>query len=328
MNTRFLRIASILLFVCLPAAQAGEIVFNTDFPDPSVIRAADGWYYAYATQGDPGAPFAGEFHNIQLARSLDLKNWIRLPDALPVKPSWAATTQNFWAPHIHFHGGLYYLYFSAQHGQKRFGPANLGPRGRYQKGSMCIGVALARTPQGPFRDSGRPLQCANGFEAIDPMLFEHPQSGRPILVWGSGFGPIWAQELAEDRLQFKPGSRPVALLRPFPGPYTGLLEGAWMVYEHGYYFLFVSGDSCCEPPHYAVMVARSRSPAGPFELRNEPLIEADSRTLAPGHNSLIRDGLGRGWTLYHGIDRAAAPKGRVMFRSRLDFTGGWPRLLK
>ena len=40
-------------------------VFDADFPDPTVIRAADGLYYAYATQTNRG----GRDVNIQVARS-------------------------------------------------------------------------------------------------------------------------------------------------------------------------------------------------------------------------------------------------------------------
>lgn len=38
-----------LLFA--PNATQHELVFDHDFPDPSLILAEDGWYYAYATQG-------------------------------------------------------------------------------------------------------------------------------------------------------------------------------------------------------------------------------------------------------------------------------------
>ena len=67
-------------------------VFDIDFPDPTVIRASDGYYYAYATQAIVG----GRTLNIQVARSRDLVKWEHLGDALPVKPAWADKTQKFW----------------------------------------------------------------------------------------------------------------------------------------------------------------------------------------------------------------------------------------
>jgi len=55
-------------------------IFDFDFPDPTVIRAADGYFYAYATQ----TFINGSWVNIQAARSVDLETWERFPDALPI----------------------------------------------------------------------------------------------------------------------------------------------------------------------------------------------------------------------------------------------------
>src|SRR4051812_41879754 len=148
-------------------------VIDSDFPDPSVLRAPDGFYYVYATQGEAG----GRMLNIQLARSRDLVHWTRLGDALPVKPAWASGTQDFWAPHAVRHGDTYFLYYSAKP------DAALKDASR----GLCLAVATARSPQGPFTDKGEPLQCGTGFVDIDPMAFDDPATGRRLLYWGSGF---------------------------------------------------------------------------------------------------------------------------------------------
>src|SRR4051794_13465954 len=57
-------------------------VLDADFPDPAVIQASDGYYYAYATQ----TLLNGRWINIQVARSADLIHWDHLGDALPEKP--------------------------------------------------------------------------------------------------------------------------------------------------------------------------------------------------------------------------------------------------
>src|SRR3982751_3161639 len=85
-------------------------VLDADFPDPTVIRAPDGFYYGYATQSVHG----GHWVNIQLARSPDLVHWQYVGDALPAKPGWASTTQDFWAPHVLRDGARYLMYFSAK----------------------------------------------------------------------------------------------------------------------------------------------------------------------------------------------------------------------
>src|ERR1044071_7597317 len=57
-------------------------VLDSDFPDPAVILAPDGYYYAYATQ----TLRDDRWINIQVARSSDLIHWEQLGDALTQKP--------------------------------------------------------------------------------------------------------------------------------------------------------------------------------------------------------------------------------------------------
>ena len=307
-------------------------VLDADFPDPTVIRAGDGTWYAYATQGERD----GRTLNVQVARSRDLVTWERLGDAMPAKPEWADSTQDFWAPHVAEHDGRWYLYYSAKP------DAALADSTR----GLCLAVATASRPEGPFADSGRPLQCGPGFVNIDPMSFDDPATGRRLLYWGSGFGPIKVQELAPDRVSFAAGSRPVELIHVVrtedSTEYQRLVEGAWVVYDEPWYYLFYSGDNCCGPrAHYAAMVARSRSATGPFETLqaatgapSSVVVERTDRWTAPGHNSLVQDARGDWWIVYHAVDarRPRTKAGddvntrRVMLLDRLEFRDGWPRL--
>ncbi|HWT14110.1 MAG TPA: glycoside hydrolase family 43 protein [Allosphingosinicella sp.] len=316
-----------------PAETYANPVLDSDFPDPAVLRASDGAYYVYATQGG-GAE--GAMLNVQVARSSDLIAWEVLGDALPVKPGWASRTQDFWAPHVLEAGGVYYLYYSAKP-DSALTDASQG---------LCLAVATADRPEGPFTDIGRPLQCGPGFVNIDPMAYDDPASGRRLLYWGSGFGPIKVRELAPDRISFAPGSEAVDLVHPVPSEdpadYRRLIEGAWLIRRGDYHYLFYSGDNCCGPnAHYATMVARSRSPTGPFETRRGPggapvelVLERRGTWVAPGHNSVIADGCGRDWILYHAVDsrRPRSRPGdeintrRVMLLDRLVWSDGWPRV--
>jgi arabinan endo-1,5-alpha-L-arabinosidase len=305
-------------------------VINADFPDPTVIRAPDGLYYAYATQTQRD----GRWINIQLASSADLVHWRYLGEALPLKPSWASRTQDFWAPHVSRAGERYVLYFSAKP-DTTLSDKNAG---------MCIGVATSQSPAGPYVDIGRPLLCGPGFVDIDPMEFEDPATGKHLLYWGSGFEPIKVQELSADLMSFASGSSPKALVAPNgeKGSFPVLVEGSWVLRHGGWYYLFFSGDNCCGPKaNYAVMVARSRSATGPFETfehaTGKPhsiILEKSSRWIAPGHNSVITDRAGNDWIVYHAVDvRRPREKPtddlntrRVMLIDRIRWRNGWPSI--
>jgi arabinan endo-1,5-alpha-L-arabinosidase len=305
-------------------------VFDADFPDPTVVRASDGYFYAYSTQ----AVVNGKLHHIQVARSRNLVNWERMSDALPEKPIWADKTEpKFWAPHVSFADGKYFMYYSADPNTSA---------------GLCLAVAVADKPAGPFVDIGKPLQCGKSFINIDPMAFDDPKTGKRLLYWGSGFEPIKVQELAANRTEFAPNTQPVDLVFPIkdenPDNYQRLIEGAWVTYRQGYYYLFYSGDNCCgDKAHYAVMVARSKSATGKFETlaqavagkKNSVILEKNDEWLAPGHNSVIRDDKGQDWIFYHAINtkkrtvsQAEAIGGdrdvrRVMLMNRLIYKNGW-----
>lgn len=302
------------------------VAIDADFPDPAVIRADDGYYYAYATQGRVD----GLMRNMQIARSRDLRAWEHRGDALAVKPGWASQTQDFWAPHVARLGERYALYYSAKPDAALTDPER----------GLCLAVATADRLEGPFTDMGKPLLCGESFVNIDPMVFDDPQTGKRLLYWGSGFGPIKVQELAPDGMSFAAGSTPVPLIAveatDDPANYRRLVEAPWVIYREGWYYLFFSGDNCCGPnAHYAVMVARSRSATGPFELhpaRSGVVLEAAPGWIAPGHNAIIEGEDGETFILYHAVDAdrpRTAPEDdvnsrRIMLVDRVVWRDGWP----
>ncbi len=244
-------------------------VLNASFADPAILREPDGTFVAFATQSHDA--------HIQVARSPDLVHWTMLGDALPIQPKWTSERHKFWAPDVHRRGDTYVMYFAAEPNT-----STEVAKGEAANG-MCIGMATSHTASGPYTDAGQPVLCGPGFVDIDPMGFDDPKTGKKLLYWGSGFEPLKVQELAPDRLHFAPGSHPTNVVntRPGGGPgnYRKLIEGAWTTFHDGWYFLFFSGDNCCGPhAHYAVMVARSRSPFGPFELKPQPQPQPQTQT--------------------------------------------------
>ena len=303
-------------------------VIDADFPDPAIVRAPDGYYYAYATQTQRN----GRWTNIQVARSRDLVRWSRLGDALPAKPAWASKTQDFWAPHVIRDGRRYILYYSAK------------PDNADEKHGLCLAVATARSPAGPFTDLGKPLECGESFVNIDPMAFADPATGKRWLYWGSGFQPLRVRELAASWTTFTPGSSATLLVSPnaVKDAFPVLVEGSWILRRGGYYYLFYSGDNCCgTKANYAVMVARSKSATGPFETLEQAtgkphsiVLEKRGHWIAPGHNAIVTDRAGTDWLVYHAV-HSARPRElptdeintrRVMLIDRIVWRNGWPEI--
>ena len=303
-----------------------NVVYDQDFPDPAVIKV-NGTYWAYATQTFLGS---GQRINIQRASSTDLVHWTYQSDALPLKPSWSTQVWNFWAPHVVYAAeqNRYLMYYSAD---STSDPA---------KHFMCIGIATASVIEGTFTDTGTPLACGNDFWHIDPMAFDDPVSGKHYLYWGSDRQPIAVQELDADRVHFAAGSTPAMVIQPGSAAYEALVEGPWVIKRGDWYYLFYSGNDCCSlpNPHYAVLVARSTSPTGPFQKRGDALGTGNSTILTgddvfrgPGHNAIVTDSKGDDWIVYHAVDpnKPRLSDGqsvrRPMLIDRIKYdASGWP----
>jgi arabinan endo-1,5-alpha-L-arabinosidase len=298
-------------------------VLPRDFPDPAVLRGADGAFYAYATMGSG--------YHIQVASSPDLVAWEYHGEALE-PPAWMGSAS--WAPDVTLHNGTFFMYFGAM---------------QASSGVMCIAVATSASPLGPFRDAiGAPLFCSppapENFAAIDPKSFDDEATGRTFLYFGSDGAPISAVELAANRTALAPGSPP-----PFPPlrplvtadpaqPYEGtLVEGAWLHRSRGSYFLFYSGNNCCSSgAHYAVMVARAGSALGPFVKLGNATGSGSNVILsegaggvfaAPGHNSVITDDAGNDFMLYHAYRSGDLAGPRMLLMDRIVYdAAGWPRV--
>jgi len=119
--------------------------------DPFVLYA-DGYYYAYSTEGaDPGYHFG-------IYRSPDLITWERLPGgALPADDPNQWGRDWFWAPEVYHNPetGKYFLFYSA-----RLREDLVAEHFRYPdfEEPCKIGVAVADSPAGPFHNiSDRPI---------------------------------------------------------------------------------------------------------------------------------------------------------------------------
>lgn len=283
-------------------------VMDSDFPDPDVLLAGD-TYYAYATNGNG--------LNIQAARSTDLVNWTRLPDALPSRPAWAVGSFGWvWAPEVFALPGSqgYRMYFVA----------------RYAIGSdgvQCIGVASSALPEGPFEPQGEePLICqTDAGGSIDPASFE--EDGRRFVLWkndGNSIGGqswIYIQETSADGLALQ--GQPVRLLTADLA-WEGILVEAPTLWKHdGRYYLFYSAN-LYNTPRYAVGYAVADEIFGPYTKAEAPLLQMNigAGLVGTGGQDIVTGPGGGLWLLFHGW----APEGyRRLYLAPLVFEDGVPR---
>ena len=166
-----------------PAKTYKNPVVNYSLPDPSVIRAEDGYFYLYATE---------DIRNLPIHRSKDLIKWESVGTAFTdeTRPTFEPKG-NLWAPDINKIGDKYVLYYS----MSCWG-------GEWTCG---IGVATADKPEGPFVDHGMMFRSNEiGVQnSIDPFYIE--DGGRKYLFWGS-FRGIYGIELTADGLKVKSGA--------------------------------------------------------------------------------------------------------------------------
>jgi arabinan endo-1,5-alpha-L-arabinosidase len=309
--------------------------FADTFADPSIIKAKDGYWYAYGTS-DPLREGEKTPHTIPIARSKDLVTWKRVGDVFssPDELSWAADGAGIWAPDIRYLDGTYYMYYVVTQTTVTDEPND-----------NAIGVATAPTPKGPWTDSGKPVVGPRRGDSgnpgdfkwtFDPNEFTAPDGTR-YLYYGSYYGGIWVTKLTDDGTQTRGEPTMVAIDNRY--------EGAYVVKHGRYYYLFGSSANCCAGPTtgYSVYVGRSKSPMGPF-LDKEGRSMTESRVggsivitpngnkwVGTGHNAIVTDLAGQDYFVYHAIDRADPyldePFGineRPMLLDRLDWIDGWP----
>lgn len=278
-------------------------VYGESFPDPFVLRAADG-FYAYATNNRLG--------NVPVLRSDDLVTWTEVGDGMPELGRWAHPGRT-WAPEVIRIGDRYVMYYTADGGERQ-----------------CVGVAVADDPAGPFVDSAAAPLLAELDQggSIDASPFRDGD-GSLYLYWkndGNAVGVdtwIYAQRLADDGLSLL-GDRKEILKQD--QPWEGDLVEGPVMWRHGdAYVLFFSANGFASPD-YAVGYATCASPLGPATKAAEnPILVSGETAVGPGHCNLVRTG-GEDWMVYHAWHRGhvrEAP-GRTFWLDRVRWENGRP----
>lgn len=278
-------------------------VYPKPFADPFVWQYK-GCYYAVGTSP------AGADGQFALLRSDDLASWESLGHALV--PVAAEFGEDYWAPEVAFHEGLFYLYYSVGHGDK----------------GHHIRVAVSKRPEGPYTDTGSPLTDLSQLPfAIDGSPFRD-DDGQWYLFYARDFldcedGLRAGTGIVVDRLidmrRLAGEERLVARARydwqmymanrpMYEGVYDWhTLEGPAVRKHDSRYYCFYSGG-CFQNDTYGVDYVVADDVIGPYCRVNgaaRVLRSIPDRLIGPGHNSIVTGPDGKtDYIVYHAWDQA------------------------
>jgi hypothetical protein len=174
-------------------------------------------------------------------------------------------------------------------------------------GRMAIGVAVADSPTGPFRDAiGRPL-VENG--EIDPHAFVD-DNGQAYLYWGNP--NLWYVRLNADMTSYSGGPTQIPLTTAGYGTRTGNAsrptlyeEGPWVFKRGGLYYNVFAAECCSEFIAYST----APGPTGPWTYRGT--VMPRQGTSFTNHAGIV-DFKGSSYFFYH---NGALPGGGGFTRS-------------
>jgi xylan 1,4-beta-xylosidase len=245
------------------------------FADPDCLKVGD-TYYMYPTYDTR--------HGFDVFTSKDLVHW------KPAGRCFEDPRGGDWAPDV-FHNkrgdGKFYLYYTDTSDGIFTHDADLEHK--------QIGVAVADSPLGPFKD-----QKALVTDAIDAHLFQD-DDGKMYLYYvhfDNGF-KLTAQRMADPVT--KQGDSVVVIFPEAEWEMRSgwVTEGPFMLKHDGTYYLMYSGSGA-DTPNYAIGYATSKSPMGPFvKYSGNPIAHRGDKVVGPGHHCVVEGPDGKLWMLYH-----------------------------
>ncbi|WIH03737.1 family 43 glycosylhydrolase [Xanthomonas translucens pv. graminis] len=263
--------------------------------DPAPL-VADGKLYIIAGR-DEAPPDLNDFviqrWQLLVTDAVGSGNWTHYPALLRPEQvfAWAAAGRAYAAQIVQGPDRRYYLYAPVE---EKHSP-NADP--------FAIGVAVADSPLGPWRDAhpqgpilSQSLPVRNTIQNIDPTVLVD-DDGRVYLYWGT-FGKLFGIELERDMVTPKGAAVAVTTL-------DGYFEAPWLFKRDGTYYMAYAGnragpDSDCTPTLYHACIAygTAPSPLGPWTYRGVILPPVSSTTSHPG----IVQFKGQWYLVYHTAD--------------------------
>ena len=281
----------IVMGVAIPGtARADNPIVQTIYTADPAPLVHNGRVYLYTGHDEDGSSYF-TMKEWRVWSSADMVNWTDHGSPLDLADfSWASS--NAWAGQAVERNGKFYWYV----------PMQVRATGR-----MAIGVAVADSPTGPFRDAlGRPLADTN---EIDPSVFID-DDGQAYLYWGNP--NLWYVKLNPDMISYPGSPTKIPLSTAGFGTRTGdanrptlYEEGPWVHKRGGTYYLTFAAKCCSEFIAYST----APGPLGPWTYRGTVMpTQGGSFTNHPG----IVDFNGGSYFFYH---NGALPGGGGYTRS-------------
>lgn len=275
----------------------------TNIGDPQILLHEDK-YYCYATYND------GKTDGFYVWVSEDLEHWSEPALAFRAIDSWGQV--NFWAPEVVYHNGKFVMHYSAKSRQLQ---------------SLRIGVAVADSPLGPFRDvHGKPMFDL-GYAAIDGSVLRcekgnflyYSRDCSENIIDGIMTSQTYCVRLNDDLTEtvgehmlmtsptedFEKHSLSV---EKFKVPH--LWNEGPCVLKRGDQYIMNYSANYYATNDYAICLATAKSPLGPWtKSANNPVLSRRSDLFGAGHNAFFVDKEGKLRTSFHVQTNPDKPSG-------------------
>ncbi len=257
-----------------PAPAGVEVPVSGDIGvhDPALVVDGEDWWVFSTGNLTRG------LGAIQVRHSTGGEEWTYDGEVRPDdRPDWLAEqvpgVSNLWAPDVVQHDGTWYLYYAAS---------------TFGSNTSAIGLLTADSlgADADWQDQGVVWASGDGdpYNAIDPAVVTDAD-GTPWMAFGSFWGGIQLVELSWPSGMPAEGATPQVIASR--GDPTNAIEAPALLFRDGYWYLFVSKDSCCRGTEstYHVEVGRSESITGPY-------VDADGESMTADGGTPVLDAVG------------------------------------
>jgi len=271
----------------------------------------------------------GTSNTLNVRSSTNMQQWTNVGNIFSAIPAWVTTAigenpGNLWAPDVSFFNCEFHVYYSGS---------------TFGSNTSVIGLATNPTldsasPSYRWTDQGVVVQSvsSNNYNAIDPHV-SFDETGAPWLSFGSFWTGIKMRKL--DPVTGKPSTTDTTLYS-LASRNGGAIEAPSIVFHNGFYYLFVSFDTCCQRLNstYRTMVGRATSITGPYANKAgtdmmqgaaEQLLATSGRYIGPGGGAAFRNGSTYLYA-FHYYDGNANGDSKLQVRPINWGTDDWPTL--